>query len=180
MSLARRVVSVRADRRNRSSGHSTPTIVFIVPLPCSWLVTAVGFGRRLAWATCPAATRDLGARDAQLGCAFERNRHELFDRDVLRMRGGRQGPQATETQQATETRSHRETMLGSVSLCLCGSRGQPYGLCGQPGDRCVYRDASHTRHCTSPSNVADPRPAGPFHSSVICHEPAMPYSPVAS
>src|SRR6185369_5818566 len=40
--------------------------------------------------------------------------------------------------------------------------------------------ASSPIHCTLPLNAADPRPAGPSHSSVISHEPDMAKSPFAS
>ena len=40
-------------------------------------------------------------------------------------------------------------------------------------------DSSSGSHCTLPWKLADPRPAGPFHSTLIGHEPAMPNSAVA-
>src|SRR4030095_10006485 len=44
-----------------------------------------------------------------------------------------------------------------------------------------YGKASSTsRHCTLPLNAADPRPAGPFHSSVMSHAPDIAKSPFAS
>src|SRR5690349_24796487 len=36
------------------------------------------------------------------------------------------------------------------------------------------------RHCTAPSKLIEPWPAGPFHSSAMCQAPAMPNSAVAS
>ena len=40
-------------------------------------------------------------------------------------------------------------------------------------------DSSSGSHCTLPWKLADPLPAGPVHSTVIGHEPAMPNSAVA-
>src|SRR6185503_11438988 len=40
-------------------------------------------------------------------------------------------------------------------------------------------DSSSGSHCTLPWKLADPLPAGPFHSTLIGHVPAMPNSAVA-
>ena len=74
---------------------------------------------------------------------------------------------------------------------------EPAALVDVPCRRCrrvlaASRDREHARsddeggeslipvHCTLPSSLTEPLPAGPFHSIVIGHAPAMPNSAVAA
>ena len=70
-----------------------------------------------------------------------------------------------------------------VDILRCQRRwcAQPWPRAGAASTTAPIMNVMIRRgsHCTLPSKLAEPRPAGPFHSMLIGHAPAMPNSAVA-
>ena len=81
--VSRSATSIRAERRNRSSGHSTPAVDDIVP-PSSWLAVRTGFGPQPRLNDLAAGSRNVEARGAQFRSALDGNPDQFFDRERLR------------------------------------------------------------------------------------------------
>ena len=99
---------------------------------------------------------DAAARLVQRGCPGQRPLHRLVDahprQHVHKLRG--------------------RCKCGSLSTCQCGT---------QRHDRHDHDETNRPGlHCTPPSKVAEPFPAGPSHSITHCHAPAIPNSPVTA
>ncbi len=125
--------------------------------------------------------RLLAALDDQRGIRPQAGLLLLSERHVDL---GPRGPQRRLTLEGERNRLVEADARALVQIRACRSAWRnvltSHGRRQKDGREHRARESSTGRHCTAPWKLTEPLPAGPLHSMLICHEPAMPNSAVAA